>query len=98
MMFVRQQKRYDGQGGSEGRIAIVVLHDLTFAARWADKIIVMKNGALHAAGSPDAAITPEMLASIYGVEAMRPRLLAGHSGRPKPCELKCRHPPFSPLV
>jgi iron complex transport system ATP-binding protein len=69
MMFVRQQKRYDGQGGSEGRIAMVVLHDLTFAARWADKIIVMKNGALHTAGSPDAAITPEMLASIYGVEA-----------------------------
>jgi iron complex transport system ATP-binding protein len=69
MMFVRQQKRYDGQGGGEGRIAMVVLHDLTFAARWADKIIVMKNGALRAAGSPDAAITPEMLASIYGVEA-----------------------------
>jgi ABC-type cobalamin/Fe3+-siderophores transport system ATPase subunit len=53
----------------EGRIAMVVLHDLTFAARWADRIIVMKNGAFHAAGSPDAAITPEMLASVYGVEA-----------------------------
>jgi ABC-type glutathione transport system ATPase component len=26
---------------------MVVLHDLTFAARWADKIITMKNGALH---------------------------------------------------
>jgi ABC-type glutathione transport system ATPase component len=33
---------------------MVVLHDLTFAARWADKVMVMKNGALHAAGSPDA--------------------------------------------
>jgi iron complex transport system ATP-binding protein len=29
----------------------------------------MKNGVLHAAGSPDAAITPEMLASVYGVKA-----------------------------
>jgi iron complex transport system ATP-binding protein len=53
----------------EGRIAVVVLHDLTFAARWADRIIVMKDGALNAAGPPDAAITADMLASVYGVKA-----------------------------
>lgn len=52
-----------------GRIAVVVLHDLTFAARWADRIIVMKDGALNAAGPPDAAITADMLASVYGVKA-----------------------------
>jgi ABC-type hemin transport system ATPase subunit len=28
----------------EGRIAIIVLHDLTFAARWADNIVVMADG------------------------------------------------------
>ena len=53
----------------DGRIAVVVLHDLTFAARWADRIVVMKNGALHVAGSPQDAITADMLASVYGVEA-----------------------------
>jgi iron complex transport system ATP-binding protein len=50
-----------------GRIAVVVLHDLTFAARWADNIIVMEHGDVRTAGAPDIAITPEMLASVYGV-------------------------------
>jgi ABC-type hemin transport system ATPase subunit len=52
----------------KGRIAVVVLHDLIFAARWADNIIVMENGRLHNAGPPTAAITPAMLASVYGVD------------------------------
>jgi iron complex transport system ATP-binding protein len=53
----------------DGRIAVVVLHDLSFAARWADRIIVMQNGALSIAGPPETAITPDMLASVYGVDA-----------------------------
>lgn len=62
MSMVRSYVRKD-------RIAVVVLHDLTFAARWADKIIVMRNGALDRVGSPEAAITPQMLACVYGVDA-----------------------------
>ncbi len=65
---------------AKGRIAVVVLHDLAFAARWADNIIVMENGRLQNAGLPAAAITPEMLASVYGVdcsvERLWPRILA----------------------
>lgn len=53
----------------DGRIAVVVLHDLTFAARWADRIVVMKNGALNVAGPPESAITPDTLAAVYGVRA-----------------------------
>lgn len=59
-----------------GRMAVVVLHDLTFAARWADNVIVMQNGALKSFGPPAAAITPEMLASVYGVDCTVER--SGH--------------------
>jgi iron complex transport system ATP-binding protein len=52
----------------QGRIAVVVLHDLSFAARWADNIVVMEKGNLVCAGSPEVALTPQMLASVYGVE------------------------------
>lgn len=54
---------------AEGRIVVVVLHDLNLAARWADHIVVLHGGSLYAQGSPDEAITPEMLASVYGVAA-----------------------------
>ena len=73
MMFVRQQKRYDRQGGSEGRTAMIVLHDLTFAARWADKIIVMKNGALH---------VHLLDMAIRGVVTSAKKLLHGNGGHP----------------
>ncbi len=53
----------------EGRIVIVVLHDLTLAARWADDIVLLDHGKVHASGSPDSAITSGTLASVYGVRA-----------------------------
>lgn len=76
---------------AKGRIAVVVLHDLTFAARWADNIIVMGNGGLKNAGPPAIAITPEMLASVYGVDCRIERCGRGFlqvvvdklSGRPQ---------------
>jgi iron complex transport system ATP-binding protein len=61
----------------EGRIAVVVLHDLTFAARWADNIVVMANGRLECVGTPRDTITPRMLASVYGVIARVERCARG---------------------
>ncbi len=54
---------------SRGIIAIAVLHDLAVAARWADDIFVLDNGALHSAGVPGEVITADMLAKVYGVRA-----------------------------
>jgi len=50
-----------------GKLVLVVLHDLALAARWADEILVMKQGSLYAQGSPEAVMTAEMLAEVYGV-------------------------------
>lgn len=56
------------QCARNGAGVAVVLHDLTQAARIADDILVLKDGAVIAAGQRDAVLTPATLASAYGVE------------------------------
>ena len=51
----------------EGRTVVVVLHDINYAAAWADRIVALRNGALVAAGSPEEVIRHEVLEQIYGV-------------------------------
>ncbi|MDH2328436.1 ABC transporter ATP-binding protein [Cereibacter sp. SYSU M97828] len=53
----------------EGRIVIAVLHDLSLAAQWADRIAVIADGRLHSTGTPAEVLTREMLASVYRVDA-----------------------------
>lgn len=48
---------------------MIVLHDLQAAARVSDRIAVMAKGRLVAFGTPDEAITPEILAEVYRVSA-----------------------------
>jgi len=52
---------------ADGRIVVVVLHDLNLALRWADRVIVMDNGAIVSKGTPTEAITPAVIESVYGV-------------------------------
>lgn len=61
----------------EGAGVIVVLHDLALAARFADEILVMKDGALIASGPAEAVMTRETLARAYGVEVEIGRLANG---------------------
>lgn len=62
---------------AEGRIVVIVLHDLALAARWADRLVVLHGGRIHSAGLPESTLTPAMLAEVYDVEA---RLAAGPDG------------------
>jgi len=48
---------------------ITVLHDLNLAARYADKLVVLNSGSIYAYGEPEVVLTPDMLSSVYGVEA-----------------------------
>ncbi len=48
---------------------IVILHDLNLAARYANKLVVLNNGSVYAQGEPKSVLTPDMLSSVYGVEA-----------------------------
>lgn len=48
---------------------LVVLHDLSMAARLADSLVLMQAGRIVASGSPPEVLTPDHLRLIYGVEA-----------------------------
>lgn len=53
----------------QGKIVLVVLHDLAFAARWTDRVIVLADGGKVADGRPEEVITPDLLKQVYGVHA-----------------------------
>ncbi|HWL83127.1 MAG TPA: ABC transporter ATP-binding protein [Roseomonas sp.] len=48
-------------------ISVVVLHDLNLAARYADRVAVLADGALQALGPPAEALSAPLLSAIYGV-------------------------------
>ncbi|MBB4640116.1 ABC transporter ATP-binding protein [Rhizorhapis suberifaciens] len=56
------------QCAHNGAGVAVVLHDLTQAARIADDILALKDGAVLAGGRRDQVLTPAVLAQAYGVE------------------------------
>jgi iron complex transport system ATP-binding protein len=45
---------------------LVVLHDLTFAAAYCDRMVLMAAGEVVATGRPDEVIVPEHVAAVYG--------------------------------
>jgi iron complex transport system ATP-binding protein len=54
---------------AEGGGVLVTLHDLGFAARAAHRVVVLAQGRVIADGPPLAALSSEVLAQAYGVEA-----------------------------
>ena len=61
----------------EGRIVTAVLHDLTLAARWADRIVLIDDGEIVAAGTPHETLTVERLRAVYRIESRIERCSAG---------------------
>jgi iron complex transport system ATP-binding protein len=54
----------------EGLTVLLVSHDLNIAGQYADRILMMKEGALFAAGSPEEMIRPDMHKAMYGCEVL----------------------------
>jgi iron complex transport system ATP-binding protein len=54
----------------EGNAILAIMHDLTLAARFADRMLMMQEGRIVADGPPGQALSPERLASVFGIEAM----------------------------
>lgn len=52
-----------------GQGVVVVLHDLALAMNHADRVLVLKDGALIADGPPATALAPEVIAQGWGVTA-----------------------------
>jgi iron complex transport system ATP-binding protein len=58
--------RAQAQGGT---LVIAILHDLSLAARYCDRLILLDQGRSIADGTPAEVLTPDRLASVYGVSA-----------------------------
>lgn len=52
----------------EGRNIIVVLHDLNFAARYADHVVLFQNGQVAAQGAVETVLTEPVISEVFGVD------------------------------
>ena len=51
----------------EGKLVVAVLHDLTMAARYCDRLLMVNGGELVADGTPQEVLTGDRLRAVYGV-------------------------------
>ncbi len=52
----------------DGRAAVVVLHDLSLAARFCDRLYIINHGELYCSGTPHKVMTVENIARVYGIQ------------------------------
>ncbi len=62
----------------EGRTVAVVLHDLSLAAAYADRVAVVADGTVSAVGTPGEVLHPDLIAAVYGVSTHRLTTPDGH--------------------
>ena len=53
---------------SYGRTVVVVLHDLSLAGAYADRVALLEKGRLRAVGTPAEVLTEQLISEVYGVE------------------------------
>jgi iron complex transport system ATP-binding protein len=54
-----------------GAAVLAIIHDLTLAARFADRVVLMNEGRIIANDTPVAALTPERIAQIFSISVHR---------------------------
>lgn len=73
LQAVQQLAREAGVG------ALVILHDVNLAAAWCDRLLMLAEGRQVALGRPVEVLRPDVLQTVYGVEAT----VLGMPGRPE---------------
>ncbi len=58
-------RQYADQGGG----ALVVLHDVPLAVRFADRLVWMREGCIVAEGTPEETLNAKIMEDVYGVRA-----------------------------
>jgi iron complex transport system ATP-binding protein len=64
---------------TDSRGVVVVLHDLSLAAAYADRVALITRGEIHAIGTPRDVLSAERLSDIYGVPL---RVMESPEGHP----------------
>jgi iron complex transport system ATP-binding protein len=59
----------DGLVADHGRTVVMVLHDLNQASRYADQLVAMVEGRVHAVGAPDAIVDSAFVREVFGLDA-----------------------------
>lgn len=65
-------RRFAREGGG----VLCILHDIGLARDFADEVILLRSGQIHAAGLPDEVLTPANLHAVFDVPPERARALA----------------------
>lgn len=55
----------------QGHAVLTSLHDLSLAAQWCDRVLVMHNGQIRAAGTPQDVLSDPLLEHVFGVRFHR---------------------------
>lgn len=50
--------------------AVMAIHDLNLASRYSDKLVMLKEGKVYAAGEPRSLLNEANISHVYGIEAM----------------------------
>lgn len=58
-----------GLTAGKGRACLVTSHDVNVAAAFCDRLLLMRGGAVVAAGRPAEVLTARRIAEVYGIEA-----------------------------
>ncbi|RJK94864.1 ABC transporter ATP-binding protein [Vallicoccus soli] len=54
---------------ARGTTIVMVLHDLNLAARYADHLIALADGRVHAAGTPEEVLTEGTVRAVFGLDS-----------------------------
>jgi iron complex transport system ATP-binding protein len=65
-LLVLDVLRGQARGGAS---VVAVMHDLPLAARYADRVLLMREGRIEADGTPRDVLTSAQLATSFGIEA-----------------------------
>ena len=65
---------------SKERSVIVAMHDLNLASRFSDRMLMLKQGRIFAAGTPESVLTEENIEVAYGVKS---RVTQSFLGKPQ---------------
>lgn len=55
----------------QGAAVLAIIHDLTLAMRFADRVVLMNEGRIVANDTPPLALTPERIAAVFGISVNR---------------------------
>lgn len=53
---------------ADGAAVLVILHDLSLAAQYADRVLILKDGKISALGAPAEVFTPDAIQKAFGVK------------------------------